>query len=126
MRVLAHKLKAYLPILTESIIQESCTSIDFIKSRKLILAELRYCLNHGNLVGIYSDVLGSGMFLLGVEDIITLGDNEVIVFYSHDLSGLPINRRTLFITEISMVVPFNNPYSYPVHQPIRDAVQTSA
>jgi hypothetical protein len=114
MKNLAAKFKSYLPKITESFFAENLNaSVEFVKRKKIILQELQYCHNKGNLVGVYSDVLGEGMFLLGVEDVIQLQDEELIVFYPDDMSGLPLKRRTIFLKEIKKIVPFNNLYINP-------------
>jgi hypothetical protein len=114
MKNLAAKFKSYLPKLTESFLAENLNaSVEFVKKKRLILQELQYCHNKGNLVGVYSDAFGEGMFLLGVEDIIHLQEEELIIFFAYDMSGLPLKRRTIFLKEINKIVPFNNPYTNP-------------
>jgi hypothetical protein len=111
---LSEKLKSYLPKLQEKFLhQPENGSFDFIRGRKTILRELQYCLRAKNLVGVYSNNLGKGMFLLGVEKIISEGDHHLIVFHSHDMSGVELQKRVIGLEEIELVVPFNNPYVNP-------------
>ena len=79
-----------------------------------MLSELEYCLGKRNLVGVYCPLLGNGLFLVGVENIVYGDDGTLIVFYSQDMSGHVLSRRTLHIDEINMIVPFNNPYISPL------------
>lgn len=114
MKSLTEKIKAYIPKISESLLQEQATSIEFIRSKKVIRRELQFCRDEGNVVGVYASTLGNGMFLLGVEDILNLGTQEVIVFHPHDMSGSRVKKRTMFLDEIQMIVPFNNRYVRPL------------
>lgn len=83
---------------------------DFVKSRKGILKELTFSKQSGNLIGVYSTALGTGMFLTVVEDIARAGKDEVIVFHRYDMSGQRLSRGKVSIDEIQMVLPFNKLY----------------
>jgi hypothetical protein len=115
MKNLTEKFKDLIPFLANSMMaQSSDASFDFIRSKKKMLSELEYCLGKRNLVGVYCPLLGNGMFLVGVENIVYGDDGTLIVFYSQDMSGHVLSRRTLHIDEINMIVPFNNPYISPL------------
>lgn len=111
---LAQKLKTYLPKIGSGFLPEDTyRSFDVLKSRTRILNELSYCQKTGNLAGVYSEILGSGMFLVGVDRIIQGDDGYLVIFHSHDMSGVRLNRQTLTLEEIAAIVPFNNPYVRP-------------
>jgi hypothetical protein len=115
MKNLTERFKDLIPFLANSMMaQTSDASFDFIRSKKKMVSELEYCLRNTNLVGVYCPLLGNGMFLVGVENIVYGDDGILIVFYSHDMSGHTLSRRTLHIDEITMIVPFNNPYIAPI------------
>ena len=80
-----------------------------------MLEEFKFCLQHRNLVGVYCPILGNGMFLVGVENIIWGDDGSAsIVFFPLDMSGHSLARRSIELSEITSIVPFNNPYISPV------------
>lgn len=94
--------------------QSDDTSFDFIKSKKGILKELYISKQSRNLVGVYSPVLGEGMFLVAVEDIETHHKEEIILFHKYDASGHILTRTAVSIDEIKMVCPFNKAYTHPL------------
>jgi hypothetical protein len=115
MKILTEQFKKILPFFTHSIVSEtSFASFDFIRRKEHMLKELEYCCKTANLVGVYCPLLGNGMFLVGVEEIVSGDDGSLVIFYSRDMSGHTLSRRTLHIDEITMIVPFNNPYVQPL------------
>jgi hypothetical protein len=88
--------------------------VKFIKTQKQILHHIRLCKKSGGLIGVYSDVLGRGMFLTTVEDIEEdeLG-GTVIFFKPYDMSGRILQRSTVSLKEISALCPFNQMYVEP-------------
>ncbi len=62
-------------------------SFDFITTKQQMLHEFRYCEGRGNVVGVYSPVWGTGMFLVGVQQIIKEGNTFIIQFHPYDMSG---------------------------------------
>jgi hypothetical protein len=120
MRNLPDQLKKIIPFLTNKMLTEASSgSFDFIRSKKEMLKEFEYCLRERNLVGVYCPLLGNGMFLVGVENIVSGDEGSLIIFYSLDMSGHALSRRTLHVDEISMIVPFNNPFIPPIHVPLQ-------
>lgn len=113
MMKVAEKIKAYLPVLTEKILDKQDSSFDLIKSRKVISSEMAYCLDAENVVGVYAAVWGNGMFLVGLEDIVRGCNEELYIFYAYDMSGFELPRRVLSAHEITMIIPFNNRYKKP-------------
>jgi hypothetical protein len=86
----------------------------FVKSKKGILKELIASRDSGNLIGIYSKVLGDGMFLVGVNNIETDTSAEIIVFETYEQSGMILNRTRVSIDEIKLVCPFAKRYLNPI------------
>jgi hypothetical protein len=89
-------------------------SLNFVKNRKAILKELMLSRDTGNLIGVYSRVLGEGMFLTGVDNIEDDHGTEVIIFETYDMSGQILNRTRVSVDEIKMVCPFNSAYINPI------------
>jgi hypothetical protein len=116
MKNLTDRVKDFIPFIAHSMISETTgASFDFIKRKQKMLEEFKFCLQHGNLVGVYCPILGNGMFLAGVENIIWGDDGSPsIVFFPFDMSGHALARRSIELNEITSIVPFNNPYISPV------------
>lgn len=116
MKGLTGRVKSFLPQLKNSLLAETTfASFDFIRSKGKILRELQFCLKEQNLVGIYCPLLGNGMFLVGVENIIADDSGlSVITFFPQDMSGHRLARRSIELNEIDLIVPFNNPYVDPM------------
>lgn len=91
------------------------TPLDFVKSRKAILKELVLSKQAGKLIGVYSRALGEGMFLTGVEAILSHGNDELIVFNRYDMSGHLLARTRVPLDEIHMVCPFNKTFQTPAY-----------
>jgi hypothetical protein len=115
MKNLTEKFKKIHTFLANAMVSEtSFASFDFIRTKDHMLRELEYCRRASNLVGVYCPLLGNGMFLVGVEQIVTGDDGVLIIFHPSDMSGHTLSRRTLQIDEITMIVPFNNPFVQPI------------
>jgi hypothetical protein len=95
-------------------IEPDATPFEFIKSKKAMLKELAISKELKNIVGVYSDVLGEGMFLTAVDDIERHNGEEIIVFYQYDVTGKLLIRTSIELSEIQMVCPFNKTYKNPV------------
>jgi hypothetical protein len=94
--------------------EKDVTPFDFIKSKKAILKELVISKKIKNVVGVYCDVLGEGMFLTAVQDIERTQNAEVIVFYQYDITGRLLIRTRIELDEIQLVCPFNKTYENPL------------
>lgn len=122
---ISEKLGKILPFIANTVEAETSPgSFDFIRSKAHMLRELEYCKQHNNLVGIYCSLLGNGMFLVGVENIVYGDEGVLIIFHKRDMSGHALARRTLELSEISVIVPFNNPYVPPA--PRKNTVSATA
>ena len=77
---------------------------DYVESRKGILRELMISRESGNLIGLFSPILGEGMFLISVSSIES--DNS-IVFRKYDIrDGRLLSAGTLCLSDIRGVCPF--------------------
>lgn len=115
MKKFTDRVKNFFPALTSSMLPETNpASFDFIRTKGKMLQEFEYCLRHRNLVGVYCPLLGNGMFLAGVENILCGEDrSSMIIFFPYDMSGHRLARRSIELDEITMIVPFNNSYVSP-------------
>lgn len=110
----AEKIKAFVSRqTTETVPSFDYTPLDFVKTRKGILKELVLSKQSGKLIGVYSRVLGEGMFLTRVEAIQPHGKDEQIVFHRYDMSGQMLARTRISVDEIHMVCPFNKMFRSP-------------
>ncbi|MBT1699547.1 hypothetical protein KK083_21795 [Fulvivirgaceae bacterium PWU4] len=109
----AEKIKAFVSMQTTETTPYDYTPLDFVKTRKGILKELVLSKQSGKLIGVYSRVLGEGMFLTCVEAIQPHGKDEQIVFHRYDMSGKMLARTRISIDEIHMVCPFNKLFRSP-------------
>jgi hypothetical protein len=92
----------------------SVTGFELVKSRKLLLEVLIDCRKTERYVGIYSDVLGEGMFVTGVHDIYDYEEEPIIMLKRYDLSGALLIRETLSLNEIKAACLFDNTFRHPV------------
>jgi hypothetical protein len=115
MRNLTDIINSHLPFLGAMLKtpEPQDRSFDVFENKNLILKEMEYSAKTRNVVGVYSRVLGNGMFLVGVEEVIEGAGDKMIVFYPYDMGGYELPRRILFLDEISSIVPFNNGYVSP-------------
>lgn len=88
----------------------------FTKSRKQMLNALIESRKNGTAIGIYSDVLGEGMFVTGVDDVYNDNNEQIVVLNQYELSGLILLRSTLSVGEIKGVCAFDMPYRSPLLQ----------
>ena len=88
--------------------------IELIKSKKMLLPALINCYKNQNLVGVFSPVLGEGMFVTGVHDIYDYGEEPIVMLKRYEISGELLIRETLSLREIKAICVFHNAYKHPV------------
>ena len=88
--------------------------MEFIKFRKSLSKALSRSRKDGTVVGIYSDVLGEGMFVTAVDDIYSYDKEEIITLKPYDLSGVILKRTTIALSEIRAICVFDIPYKNPI------------
>ena len=90
--------------------------VQFIRKEKAILKQVKLCKESGGLIGVYSPVLGEGMFLTTVDEIHIQHDDTRIDFKPYDISGKFLDKTSLSIKDISCICPFNQIYSESFQQ----------
>jgi hypothetical protein len=82
--------------------------LGFIRKEKEILHSIQLCKKSGGIIGMYSPVLGKGMILCTVLQI--LQDNTVVIRPIDP--NVSITSKTLInLSEVTCICPFNQLYS---------------
>lgn len=86
-----------------------------ITEPKNILIELIKSRENGNVIGIWTPTLGTGLFMCAVENILDddVEHDKVIILKENDLNGVPLKSHVLFLQEIEKVFPLKT--LYPEH-----------
>jgi hypothetical protein len=113
MRNLFTKLKEGLFPSFDSVVWEPA-SIRIIKLRSIIRKEILMSRDSGKVLGVYCPVLGDGMFLTCVDDVVNGDGQEIVVFKPYDMNGHLLQRNQLAIAEIRSVCPFDSYYVNPL------------
>jgi hypothetical protein len=116
---ICNRMKEILDKIKESLFTseteaEPLSSIRIVKARKIILRYLQSAMESQKAIGIYSKVLGEGMFITGVESILSEGKEEIVTLKPYDMSGILLARNQISISEIKSVCPFDSFYLNPV------------
>ena len=92
-----------------------------ITEPKDILDELIASRENGNVIGIWSPSLGTGLFMCAVENIYDddVEHDKVIILKEKDLNGVQLEAHVLFLQEIEKVFPFKTIYNDPLPEPHR-------
>ena len=91
------------------------TPFDFIKDPRDIFRALLDSKDRGTAIGIKAGVLGKGMFVTGVDDIL-LGDghdNTKVVLKGYDFTGHVLETNSILLTEIEGVCRFSSKFGNP-------------
>lgn len=86
---------------------------EFITTSDVILLELINSKLHGNVIGISSPLLGAGMFMTAVEDILLEGKRSIIVLKRYDVNGHFLSTNKLSLEKITAVCPFKSKFENP-------------
>ena len=92
------------------------TPFDFIREPKDILKALLDSKDNGTAIGIKSTVLGNGMFVTAVEDIL-IGDgheNTKVILKGYDFTGHVLEKNTMHLSEIDGVCLFSSKFGNPI------------
>ena len=86
-----------------------------ITEPKSILHELISSRENGNVIGIWSPSLGTGLYMCGVENILDddVEHDKVIILKEKDLNGVDLPVHVLFLQEIEKVFPLKTLYNDP-------------
>ena len=89
-----------------------------ITEPKSILHELINSRENGNVIGIWSSSLGTGLYMCAVENILDdeVEHDKVIVLKENDLNGIPLPVHVLFLQDIEKVFPLKTLYKDPVQE----------
>ncbi|HTF30388.1 MAG TPA: hypothetical protein VK625_16160 [Flavitalea sp.] len=92
------------------------TPFDFIKDPKGIFKALLESKENGTAIGIKSEVLGKGMFVTGIEDILIGdgGENTKIVLKGFDFTGHVLETNSIQLTQIEGVCTFPSKFGNPI------------
>lgn len=92
------------------------TPFDFIKEPNDIFKALLDSKDRGTAIGIKSGILGKGMFVTSVEDIL-IGDgheNTKIVLKGYDFTGHVLETNNILLTDIEGVCKFSSKFGNPI------------
>lgn len=86
-----------------------------ISDPKSILHELNGSRENGNVIGIWSSSLGTGLYMCAVDNILDdeIEHDKVIILKEKDLNGVPLPVHVLFLQDIDKVFPLKTLYSDP-------------
>jgi hypothetical protein len=94
-------------------------TLETVYDRSRIEAMLRYSQQHGTTIGIHSPVMGGGVYITSIENVIP-GEEIMVVLRSYDPSGIILKTSKLKLTDIRCVFPFQpvfeNPYIKDLHR----------
>lgn len=89
---------------------------DFITEPREIFKALLDSKEHETAIGIKSEVLGKGMFVTAIDDIL-IGDgheNTRVVLKGLDFTGHVLETNSVMLTEIEGVCRFNSKFGNPI------------
>lgn len=92
------------------------TPFEFIKTPKDILKALLNSKDCGTTIGIKAEIMGKGMFVTAVEDIL-IGDgheNTQIIFKGYDFTGHILEVNVIRLTDIEGVCTFDSKFGNPI------------
>lgn len=92
------------------------TPFDFIRDTNEIFKALLESKERGTAIGIKASVLGKGMFVTAVEDIL-IGDgheNTKVILKGYDFTGHVLEANTIPLTDIDGVCMFASKFGNPI------------
>jgi hypothetical protein len=92
--------------------KKSKTSDEEITNPKEILEQILDSKSKGTVIGISSPILGRGMVLTSVEDLI-LGGSPLIVLKPYDTSGNMLPETKIYLENINAVRAFSTRFENP-------------
>lgn len=95
--------------------------LDFIKDPRDMLKALLDSKDRGTAIGIKCPVLGKGVFVTGVDDIL-LGDgheNTRIVLKGYDFTGLVLETNIISFGDIEAICQFTSKFGNPILKTLR-------
>ena len=92
------------------------TPFDFIREPKDIFKALLDSKTRGTTIGIKCDILGKGMFVTGVDEIL-IGDgheNTKVILKGYDFTGHVLETNVIRLTDIEGVCQFASKFGNPI------------
>ena len=92
------------------------TPFDFIKEPRDIFKALLDSKDRGTAIGIKSGILGKGMFITSVDDIL-IGDgdrNTQVVLRGYDFTGHVLETNHILLSDIEGVCRFTSKFGNPI------------
>jgi hypothetical protein len=96
--------------------------LEFMTSSDDILKILLHSKDYGNVVGISSPFLGSGIFITAVDQVI-LDYETVVQFKPKDVNGEALEKNTLRLSEITTACAFRSRYEKLYHKLQHEEIQ---
>jgi hypothetical protein len=93
---------------------QQLNSLHLLKQRSLIRKQLIESKGTGKVLGVYCPIIGNGMFLTGVDDIILTDKHEMVVLKPYDMNGILLVPNQVPLTAIRSVCPFESFYINPI------------
>jgi hypothetical protein len=85
----------------------------FISDPEQIHAALVESMTEASVVGISAPILGNGVFLTAVDNIIKNENDSTIVLKGYDITGYILERNKIKLSEIRAVFPFKSKFTNP-------------
>jgi hypothetical protein len=108
MKKLLEHLNAILAGEQERFLELRELKLCFVKKEKEILRTIQLCKKSGGLIGIYSPMLGNGMFLCSVLQIL---QDKTLVLRPIDPNGKMLSKTLIDLSEVTCICPFNQVYN---------------
>ena len=85
----------------------------FISEQDQIIEILHQSKDQGTVVGLSAPILGNGVFLTGIENVIKNENDYLIVLKGYDVTGYILERNKIKLSDIRCVCPFKSPFNNP-------------
>jgi hypothetical protein len=104
-----------LTAITKKASDNGKSALTFVKTNPEISELLIESQTTGTLIGVYSPMLGEGMFLTRVESICmeNTQNKKIVVLNRYDMSGHILATTRVALSDIRTVCPFNQIYKNP-------------
>src|SRR5688572_17996382 len=93
---------------------QNIADLAFITEREEILNALLESKDHGTVVGISAAILGNGVFLTAVENVVvTSSDDFIITLKGYDVTGYILERNKIRLSDIRAICRFQSKFKNP-------------
>lgn len=87
--------------------------LSFISEPDDMLTHLRESARHGTVVGISAPVLGNGVFLTAVDEILKTDNDHLILLKGYDITGYILERNRIRLSDVRAICPFSSKFKNP-------------